>query len=211
MKNKKTWEPHVGDRVVSTDGVGNMSKIGVYGTIRHIDSDNSFLVEFDEPIGGHNGSRVLQTSNGWWCGCYNTKLINSANYPVITIQTDGKTTTATLREGHKVLNTAKAICCEEDEFDYLTGAKLALERVMGKEEEQEELKKPKKFEIGMRVKDSRYGFDWGYVTHIRENNKGVFITPLDCMNDFLKNGAKEHKNCFMIDENCTTILEDEED
>lgn len=208
MENYKNWTAHVGDRVVSTCDVGHKNKIGVYGTIRQIESDDCFLVEFDELIGGHDGGGVLQTNNGWWCSCYNTKLINSTIYPVITIQTDGKTTTATLREGHNILNIAKAVCCEEDEFDYLTGAKIALERVMEKKEEK---RGEKRFEIGMQVQTSEYyGCKKGYVTHIDKDGDAYF-TPLEKMKDVLRNGAHEHINCYHIGFHNATIIEDEEE
>lgn len=205
---------NIGDKVRMISH-GSPVPFGTKGVIKK-EIYNGYLVAWNGWNGGHTGYGCIpypsNAKNCWWVESEILEIISSS-YPSICISTDGKTTKATLRDGHTIIKTATSVCHPEDEFDYLTGAKIALERVMEKKEEQEELKKPKKFEIGMRVKDSRYNgcFDWGYVTHIRENNKYVFITPLDCMSDFLKNGAKEHENCFMIDEDYSIILKDKED
>lgn len=58
----------------------------------------------------------------------------SKQYPTIVITTDGVTTTATMRQGHDTLRKATAICSENDEFNYKTGAELALDRLFKTEE-----------------------------------------------------------------------------
>lgn len=62
-------------------------------------------------------------------------------HPVIVITTDGKTTTATMREGKKVLKTAEAKCNADDTFDFAEGARIAFERLQGRDPFPEE-KKP---------------------------------------------------------------------
>lgn len=52
-------------------------------------------------------------------------------YPVIVITTDGKTVTATKREGKKVISEGTACCAESDAFDLQIGTALALARCMG--------------------------------------------------------------------------------
>lgn len=47
----------------------------------------------------------------------------------IVITTDGKTTTAALYDGKKRIKDAKAIRSDDDAFDLMTGAKLALDRL----------------------------------------------------------------------------------
>lgn len=47
----------------------------------------------------------------------------------IVISHDGKTTTAELYDGKKVVKTATARCCPSDEFDFNIGAAIALERL----------------------------------------------------------------------------------
>ena len=47
----------------------------------------------------------------------------------ITITTDGKTTVATLYENGRPKKSATAKCSPDDEFNFLTGAKLAMERL----------------------------------------------------------------------------------
>jgi len=52
-----------------------------------------------------------------------------AHCPKITITTDGTTTTAKLYDGENIEKTSKAKCSSNDKFDFLTGAKLAVERL----------------------------------------------------------------------------------
>ena len=63
--------------------------------------------------------------------------------PKIVITTDGKTTTAKMYKGKKLLKAAESRCSPEDTFDFAVGAKLALERVT---------KKEPKFKIGQFVR-----------------------------------------------------------
>ena len=70
---------------------------------------------------------------------------------------DGKTVHAVLKENEKVVKRAKAVCSPEDEYSFETGARLAIDRVFGKDEKNAEEKgaayEPKfKFEIGDVVK-----------------------------------------------------------
>ena len=66
-----------------------------------------------------------------------------AEFPKVVITTDGKTTTAKMYEGKKLLKTAASKCSHEDTFDFTVGPKLALERVT---------KKEPKFQIGQFVR-----------------------------------------------------------
>lgn len=52
----------------------------------------------------------------------------------IVITHDGKTTTAKLFDGKKVMKTAKAKCNPSDEFDFNVGASIALARLTGQTE-----------------------------------------------------------------------------
>ena len=73
------------------------------------------------------------------------------------VTSDGTTTNAVLKEGGKVVKCAKAVCSPDDEYSFETGARLAIDRVFGKEEKGAEEKgaahEPKpKFNIGNMVK-----------------------------------------------------------
>lgn len=52
-----------------------------------------------------------------------------AEQPKIVITTDGETTLARLYDGKRVVKRAEAKCSPSDAFDFMTGAKLALERL----------------------------------------------------------------------------------
>lgn len=62
---------------------------------------------------------------------------------------DGKTVHAVLKENGKVVKRAKASCDPRDEYNFETGARLATDRVFGKEEEKKEPEY--KFNIGDHV------------------------------------------------------------
>ena len=65
------------------------------------------------------------------------------------VTTDGTTTHAVLKEDGKVVKRAQAVCSPDDEYSFETGARLAVDRVFGKETEKKE---PKfKFEVGNMV------------------------------------------------------------
>ena len=73
------------------------------------------------------------------------------------VTTDGTTTHAVLKEGGKVVKRAKAVCSPDDEYSFETGARLAVDRVFGKDEksaeEEDAAYGPKsKFNIGNMVK-----------------------------------------------------------
>lgn len=69
------------------------------------------------------------------------------------VTSDGTTTHAVLKEGGKVVERAKAVCSPDNEYRFETGARLAVDRVFGKDEKSAEEKgaahEPKfKFKIG---------------------------------------------------------------
>lgn len=56
-----------------------------------------------------------------------------AQQPVIVITSDGVTTTATRRIGKTIQATATAKCCPDDSFDFEEGARIAFERLCGRD------------------------------------------------------------------------------
>lgn len=96
------------------------------------------------------------------------EFVRQDNYNLVSrkqelhVTADGTTTHAVLKEGGKVVKRAKAVCSPDDEYRFETGARLAIDRVFGKDEKSAEEKgaahEPKfKFKIGDMVKvvDSR--------------------------------------------------------
>ena len=57
------------------------------------------------------------------------ELVSRPTVVTVVITTDGVTTTATLREGKRVIRTATSKCSPSDTFDLFTGAQLALDRL----------------------------------------------------------------------------------
>lgn len=119
----------VGDRVrITTDKSksikwnkwGEMDKwLGKVMTIRDITAGcYSMEEDYNEYLGG------------WFW--YEDMIDGLADEHKIVITTDGKITKARLYNGKKIEKTATAKCSPEDEFDFRTGAELAVERLFGK-------------------------------------------------------------------------------
>lgn len=78
------------------------------------------------------------------------------------VTTDGTTTHAVLKEGGKVVKRAKAVCSPDDEYRFETGARLAVDRIFGKDEKKDDPQEPKfKFKIGDTVKVVDSGKTYG--------------------------------------------------
>lgn len=89
------------------------------------------------------GMYLIKEDNGEWHWTDEMFSGLATSLPKVVITTDGKTTTAKMYEGKKVLKTAKSQYSPQDTFDFAVGAKLALERVTEKEP---------KFKIGQFVR-----------------------------------------------------------
>ena len=81
----------------------------------------------------------------------------------IVITTDGKRTTAVLYDGKKRINEVSAVCNDDDTFDFMTGAKIACERLT-------EEKKPER-DLRELLKNGTFGKDdrWGLFVVVGEN------------------------------------------
>lgn len=97
------------------------------------DRHNGEIAEVVDPLYGVFSDliRVKLWSGDFW-NCVEVELIK-VKHPVIVITSDGKTTTATMREGKKVLKTATATCSDKDTFSFDEGARVAFERLQGRE------------------------------------------------------------------------------
>ena len=118
----------------------------------------------------------------------------------IVITTDGKTTTAKLYDGKKVIKTAKAECHEGDKFDFNLGATIALSRLTGYEKI---IEKPS-FKKGDRVKitgnTNGHDFEIGSVVTIiddKADNAGQRLCESNDINGY-KNGRWWVKESEMI-------------
>lgn len=80
------------------------------------------------------GSHETDTANGYYLKdggdfIYDERGLELDINNKIVIETDGKTTLARLYDGNNVIKSAEAKCSPDDEFDFLTGAKIAFERL----------------------------------------------------------------------------------
>ncbi len=94
-----------------------------------------------------------------WLEPVKSKVPDASKFKIVIVN-DGKTTNAVLYKSGTAVGRAEAICHEDDEFDVMTGAKIALDRLMGKEPE-----KPSEYHPGQLVqvlKDKMgHGFEIG--------------------------------------------------
>lgn len=142
---KKATEFKVGDRVrVIKDCDG--AKKEMVGTVIAPDTESrkSLGVKFDKKFyDGHTLQGRCEDGYGHWVLPDCLELIGDNK---IVITTDGKTTTARLYDGEKVIKAAKAKCSPEDRFDFKIGAKIAFDRLVDNE-----IKNPCKYYNGIVV------------------------------------------------------------
>lgn len=124
----------VGDRVIIEES--NIEYCSVYKGLE------GTIVEVDAFYKNHPYRvSTAKCPGGVWCKV--RCLVNNAPHKIV-ITTDGKTTTARLFNGKELIRKAEAKCSPDDKFDFMVGAKLAMERLEG-----EEPKKPKNpFKVG---------------------------------------------------------------
>lgn len=96
-------------------------------------------------------------------------LVKSSNRSKIVITTDGTTTTARLYEGKSVIKSAEAKCSADDEFDFKTGAALAVDRLLDREVKAEK-PEPKLFPL----EDIKAG----YLLKVCEPTEEYYMTVL---------------------------------
>ena len=143
------------------------------------DSVESEMLEFKDqevtissytPTGKYH---IKEDGEKWgWTDEMFSGLVTS--FPKVVITTDGKTTTAKMYEGMKLLKTAQSKCSPEDTFDFAIGAKLALERVTEKEP---------KFKIGQFVRvinNDTNNFPIGQIVQIIKFNENKVLCEGYC-------------------------------
>ena len=124
----------IGDRVKAVKEYdGNKNIVGKIGTViaLHGYGADFIGVEFDDEIdfGGHSCDGKGKDGHCWWCL---DRILEPVDYnEKIVITTDGKITTAKMYAGKSIIKTATAKCSPDDEFDFITGAKIAFERLTG--------------------------------------------------------------------------------
>ena len=125
----------IGDRVKAIKEYdGNENIVGKIGTViimfDHV--RDQIGVEFDDTIGfgGHSCGGRGKDEHCWWCSDRILEPVRDNEKIVIT--TDGTTTTAKMYSGKSIIKTATAKCSPDDKFDFVTGAKIAFDRLTGK-------------------------------------------------------------------------------
>ena len=120
MSDTKNKKFKAGDRVVGHGMQSGISIDGLRGVIVRITSTGS-LVDFGKGFDGHKAGSALKTSTGWYVDFGKLSLYRPGCLKVY--QIDNKVIAE--RDGKKGV----ARCNPTDTFDFLTGAKLAIERL----------------------------------------------------------------------------------
>ncbi|QNO18959.1 hypothetical protein [Caproicibacterium amylolyticum] len=158
-------EFYVGDRVKVKDGYYKKSVIGQLGTVKYLSGHDrekapAMGIEFDKSVGGHNGNGYF---NGKWGHCWivDNEYVTSADsdFPTIVIITDGKTTTATMRKGRRVLKEATVSLYYKDKFSLATGAEEVLKKLFGKSSKVKEVKRRAKPGEYIKIVNPVYSFN----------------------------------------------------
>ena len=76
------------------------------------------------------GMYLIKEDNGEWHWTDEMFSGLATSLPKVVINTDGKTTTAKMYEGKKLLKTAASTCSPEDTFDFNACAKIAFDRLI---------------------------------------------------------------------------------
>lgn len=129
---------NVGDRVIGNDAANKrytITRKGWRGVVTKIISGDCIYVKGPTPEGRDFEYSVNP-------GCFDLLEGNK-----IVITRDGKTTTARLFNGKELIKKAEAKCSPEDKFDFMVGAKLAMDRL----EDKPEAREPK-YKVGQYVK-----------------------------------------------------------
>jgi len=92
----------------------------------------------------------------------------------IVIRRDGAKTIAELRHDREVIKSGTAICNASDAFDFDTGAKLAFDRLMGREEPKPAPQPAHRFKVGDRVVTEYDKRGTGTILKIREDKAIVW-------------------------------------
>ena len=137
----------IGDKVRVKDNL-KVGKIYFMSNTTEFDSVEQEMLKFkgkEVTISSYTptGKYHIKEDGEEWC--WTDEMFSGlvTSFPKVVITTDGKTTTAKMYEGKKLLKAAESSCSPEDTFDFAIGAKLALERVTEKEQ---------KFKIGQFVR-----------------------------------------------------------
>ena len=130
----------VGDKVrATTDLYGTTTKSqGWEGIVTNVWESGYFDAETTKCLGGLIGHKFLHR---------NPKHFELITPETIVIASDGKTTTAWLKQGEKTVKTAIAKCSPDDEFSLEIGAKLALNRLF-----EAECVKQDHYKVGDKIK-----------------------------------------------------------
>jgi hypothetical protein len=112
----------------------NKIKVGEKYRVKSFEKEKGNVIEIVEIKGSNVYYRTLigtnEHSNMFQIGSSFCDYLIPCVDNKIVITTDGKTTTAKLYDGKKLIKSANAVCSADDEFDFGIGSALAVERLI---------------------------------------------------------------------------------
>lgn len=109
---------------------------------------------------------TLPSGHWWWAEEWLEPAPETSKKLIVT--TDGETTTAKLIESKQTIKTATAKCSKDDEFCFETGARIAVDRLLGSKSTEPEKPKFTKADL----KDGMFGFN---VVHDGRDSKWFVV------------------------------------
>ena len=143
----------VGDRVkVKKNTVTlNIRTVGECGTVKKLLTNNSYSVEFDRFVGGHDCKGFAKYGYGWNCAEDALDLVKHQNETIVIYHNENKVIALDKQTGER----AEAKCNPADEFDFRIGAKLAFNRLMGEDNAVREVKRKAKVGEYIKIVDAK--------------------------------------------------------
>ena len=144
----------IGDRVRITERGRTYDKCGVIKCIEC----GYYGVELDLFVNTHNCSGHCKDGHGWWVSADCMELVNDKTENIVIYCKDNEVVALDKSTGEKGI----AKCSPYDEFDFMTGAKLAFERL------HENLIKRKPHLKSCRILDGKYYGEIGKPTKLKD-------------------------------------------
>ncbi|MBR0340781.1 MAG: hypothetical protein IJH64_00750 [Oscillospiraceae bacterium] len=136
-KQKQKRKFKVGDKIVGNKKASaryGYTKEGWIGRVTEVYDSPMFGDDFRAVgLSGEDGDPSFGLEEKYF------DLVEETLPQKIVITTDGKRTTAVLYDGKKRVDEASAVCSDDDEFNFMTGAKIALERLSEEKEPERDL------------------------------------------------------------------------
>ena len=110
--------------------------LGETGTVKRVSDYLVTTYQFEEIYTDYHGFKYYPAFSEEWIAGFATPKQKKESGLRVVIRFDGNVTTARMIRGGTVVKTATARCSPKDQYSHLEGARVAMERLFTKKEEQ---------------------------------------------------------------------------